>query len=236
MPGHTGISIDDDMHDGPVDYSSFDYQHVTYQHESGGGNSGRTTIKTSVEPLQGAGGLDVNEVAELVGYNFEARFAGDGYGALFSGDQLAGSAEYRGAFGVNLPASTQPLIENQGATGQSTIFDEDDGGSVTTATAFTDDDPAILEMFDIDLFGPYADTASGTGGGGGLTRVDRFKNWRAVTGRGPVLDAEDELAVVSRQVKNQMGVNIDGRVTVNLIWDVAEIDDAGARFSVPENR
>jgi hypothetical protein len=57
--------------------------------------------------------------------------------------------------------------------------------------------------------------------------------WRQVTGRGPVLDSNDDIGVNSRLVVNDSIIGCVGQVRAHLVWDVAEVDDAGRAFSVP---
>jgi len=215
-----------------VDYSDFAVQMVTLEPQmipplQQGANIKRVI---NIEPLKGRGGLSNNEVAELVYLETAAYIEPE----TELGDQdVASTTELRGVVGVNLPADRSGLPRGSTATldEQADFYETqavDDtafqGGSIT--------DNAYFQHFKTQGIIPFDDEAGGPGGGA----VDHFhaeKYWRELTGRGPVLDQNDDVSVNSVLVADDSAVNVQGSITLTMHWDVAETDDAGRRFSVP---
>jgi len=59
-------------------------------------------------------------------------------------------------------------------------------------------------------------------------------NYREIVGRGPVLDSSDDLTAVYDLEGEDVIVTFLGDISIQLIWDVAEVSDAGRAFSVPD--
>lgn len=226
--------------DEPTDYSSFEYQHVQYAHKERGNNSGRSTVTNSVEVLPNSGGLDVNEVAELVAVRIQAQVYGDDFGDV--ADTAQGHLDFRGVMGANLNDVSDQIQGNRTETTDlnklsepGTTLETDDGADPISSIFGHDKDEVFL-TYSAGNDTPFSSDAGGVGGGGGSTHTtDETVNFRELYGRGPVLDSADDITFVSTLVKSQVSATAEGIVRVTLVWDIAETDDAGRRFAVPSD-
>jgi len=237
MPHVTGH---DGMEAGPADYSDFEYQHVnidnTVEQPINNGNV-RVAFGTDFDVLGGLGGLDSNEVAELVYSELQVTLEPEDEG----GEQdTATSVETRGIFGANL----QP--------GAGMVIDPDVSGFVTEETtpaidprgvdadsAFSDltqnTEDGIFQHFQNRAVFPFQGDAGGNGGGAVEAPAVYEKNWRQLTNRGPVLDSNDNLTVNNVVVAGNTQIGFESNVRLHLVWDTATVNDAGRAFSVPSD-
>lgn len=220
-----------------VDYSSFEYQHVLFQHDqnrasAGGSNSGLTQTVSGIEPLEDRGGLDTNEVAELVAImDPQVVVGGDNFEDETNNE--VGAIDFRGAFGVDLDAETDQVFDSP-FENDATELNEEDGGTVRSSFANYKTDPALLHSFNVTASTGYRDSASGTGGGGNDHTVTfDHKPYRQLTGRGPVVDSSDDMTLVSTVIKNNVSYVAECSYRASLVWDIASVDEAGRRFGIP---
>jgi len=217
-----------------TDYSDFEYQHFDFEHNIPAGpsdNNTRSEARGDLTPLEGIGGLDVNEVAELVAVELQARIELENE----EGNQSKPSAvEFRGAMGANLP--------NEGGIGSSQIGKEVDGEIIVdrNGESFarfnnTVVEDRIFQLFNADAGFPFDDDVNGNGGSGFTDNFYAVKNFRNLTGRGPVLDSSDDISVISTLNASDQAAGVAGHVRASLIWDTAEVSDAGRAFSVPSD-
>lgn len=225
-----------------IDYSSFNYQHAQLLHGQGTNtNSGRSTIAANLEPLQSEGGLDVNEVAELVAMRVQVRVAADDFAD--AGDTAQGNIEFRGVLGANLDSASDLLEPTDPGRNELNVI----GGSVDATgngNIIEDVNEAELRInghakdevfyhFQAINDTPFSSDAGGVGGGGGFAENTEVVNLRDLYGRGPILDSGDDLSFVSSVIKNQVNAGAEATLRVTFVWDVSTVDDAGRRFSVP---
>lgn len=219
-----------------VDYSDFEYQLVSveHKHEEGdlsGGNA-LSAIQTYFDPMEGRGGLANNEVAELVAMFVDVSITHD----QNSDDQDVGSeTQFIGVLGANLPAKRDVLPGAPGTTDES--FEEiftttsvsgpsNDGGESRVENA-------IFAPFRVHKTPAFDDQSNGAGGAGGHTTQKIERAFRQLTGRGPVLDSNDEITVVTQLGQDDETIGAQGNVDIHMVWDIAEVSDAGREFSVP---
>jgi len=229
--------MDMDGHTTGTDYSDFEHQYIQSQvaFEGAGnlvGTNQNMEAKLDYEPLEAGGGLDQNEVAELVYFRLS-------YGIEIedeSADQdVATTGEMRGTFGANLPKSRNAFV-NVGQEKSGDVIGAFNGvnedqvrvvGEVTT-------DDRIFTHFKQTSGWPADDQTNGPGSNGATGFRSHEKNYRDVLGRGPVLDSNDDLSFAIGINASDNVLNFIGEVRAQLYWDVAEVDDAGRAFSVPE--
>jgi hypothetical protein len=243
--------------DGPVDYSDFEYQQFAIEHESASpqflsGNTDDTAeINTQAyfefDPLQTKGGLGAGEVAELVYAEIQASVEPEDD----SGEQTDASvAEFRGVFGSDLAPSQETLLLNltQNIEAQSVgtqqggniNIDTDETGNVAPfSPGETQSRDNIFQMFQSYCAlpsdeGSLAESASSASGGSHETQL-YTKNWRELTGRGPVLDSSDSLSAVTRVVAGNSVLSVTGVLRGHLVWDISTVEDVDDRFSVPSD-
>lgn len=226
-----------------ADYGDFDYQHVQYSHKERGANSGRSTMTETVDILPTHGGLDSNEIAELVAIRYEVHVFGDDFGDV--ADTAQGHLDFRGVFGVDLGSVADQLQGNRTETtdlnklseniGAQAALEVDDSADPVSSVFGHDRDEVFLP-FSAGNDTPFSSDAGGVGGGGGSTHtMEGTLNFREMVGRGPVLDSADDIGWVSTLTKSQVSATAEGQVRMTLVWDTATVDDAGRRFSVPSD-
>lgn len=217
-----------------ADYSDYRYQHFDYEHSSQAEadvTNRRSETFASLEPLSTAGGLDQNEVAELVAYELHATIENE---PEEGGDQdVATSIEFRGTFGANLGKNGGIGSSQQGVQVDGEVIDQRESGVLARFNNTTVDD-RIFQLFRADSGYPSDDQANGPGGNASPTDFYVMKKFRDLTGRGPVLDATDDITLNTTLIAGDLNSGVAGHVRVTLIWDVAEVSDAGRAFSLPD--
>lgn len=225
----TGQFVSDDGTD--MDYSDFEYETFSIEHAGNGDPNLNVARAFQWEPLQQIGGLDVNEVAELVYMEISAAIEYEDE----DGDQnLASDAELRGVIGANLDG-VNDLHAHSNSRLQ--VVDEDEvNGTLAGQGGLSDlkNESRIFAPFNAYGSAPATSAANGAGSNGASTVIQTNRNWRGLTGRGPVLDSSDDMSVVARLISGQTAdISVVGSIRGHLVYDTAEVDDAGRAFSVP---
>jgi hypothetical protein len=222
-----------------VDYSDFEYQQIDValrvQPTSSGSNQ-QAAVVYDIEPLGDIGGLANNEVAELA---YMETYAGMEFEDENDDQNVGTAGECRGAVGINLPASDEAFPsdaqQSNPKQAQSTLIQtQNTTESELNANSSVSSDDRFLQLYRAREYPPFDDETTGPGGGGSHDQFFAVKNWRELTGRGPVLDANDDIGISLNVNVGDSIIGVAGNVRCHMIWDVAETDDAGRRFSVPE--
>jgi hypothetical protein len=212
------------------DYAEFEYQVFNIEHSTGRPPTNPLgDIVYNFDPIQEFGGLDNNEVAELVYSEIQVGLETEEE----QGDQTAASSiEARGFFGANLD-STNVLIQNSENTVD--VVDTNGQNLLVGQNGGTRSRDEIFQPYQVHGTQPFDGIADGTGGGGNLDDQTFIKNWRELVGRGPVLDSNDNLAVAERLIAGDKApdTTVRSQIRGHLVWDIAEVNDAGRQFSVP---
>jgi hypothetical protein len=220
-----------------IDYSSFEYQHVLQsltldEGDDGGSANPRAVLVSDFEPLGKIGGLDVNEVAELVYY--ELQLAHEVEGEDPGGQTNSSHMETRGTFGINLPANKSggTFVQDGNTPSSNDLVEVNNINEDNVQIGLRgNNDSQMLQQFM-----NYSTTGfdGSKGGGGGYTPNQTYhKNFRQLTGRGPVLDHNDDMTIAQLFVCSDTILQNVSQIRASMVWDVAETDDAGRRFSVP---
>lgn len=221
MP-HVATHDGDDM---DIDYSAFEHQSLQFEHAATGADA-NSRFLSAIDPLEDRGGLDGDQVAELVGMTVTVTCGPDNLNDLIGQDQAEGSFEARGVFGSDLSLEDQEegwnRVEDESA--------EQGSGFVFGATR---SDSAIFDQFNVAGMVGFSDAAAGAGGGGTYAYQRYTVNMRDLFGRGPVLDAADTLSLAVTIVKNNVAADVESTVRYKLIWDTATIEGDRRQFSVP---
>lgn len=231
---HIGMSVNPDGMD-TVDYSDFEYQQTTFavEHDENNFTSGSVAsqVQQEIGVLESIGGLDNNEVAELVYVEVDATIRHD----LAGPDQDVGSETIlRFAFGANFPVGTQFLPRSNSQQGPSQTINSvggiNEAGVIEEGSDVSEDRIFVRgEMNKVPAF----DDVDGPGGGAGSAPYVKERDYRNTTGRGPVLDRSDDLTVQIGFQQDDEVIGATATIDVHMIWDVAETSDAGRRFSLP---
>lgn len=190
-----------------VDYSDFEYDQfllTTSQDEDGNG-----TIVADFEPLSQQGGLRPNQVAEIV--YIELNVAGTAAEADGGGDSLD-TIEQRGTFGINLSEDSDVTSGSGGLEGEGEVVN----GELVNNNVRQHTKPEVLI--------PYRVVSQN-----GAIHERDFRN---LTGRGPVIDANDDLTAVHTSV-SETAESTDFALQIHVVYDLFEIDDSRTAFSVP---
>jgi len=178
-----------------------------------------TDVVVQLEPFRRRGGLDNDEVAELVHMRLAISYGSD---QLSSGQVFEG--ETRGVFGGNLDIEDIPAGYNDGNPNQYKTVDGNIFGGGTQEFKVADvDETGILATWDV-----FASE-------GGPANVIFEDNYRDKFGRGPVFDASDELTAAFRVISSD-GTQAPGDfgLRAQLHWDTATVDGVRNSFSIPE--
>jgi hypothetical protein len=221
-----------------VDYSSYEYQQVSFRPQVEGPDDDTTFIGfTNTDLLSTIGGLDSNEVAELVGFHREVTIQLRDFQSDASVVQGAFDLEF--AFGANLDSATDVISTFQNRDGEVTEIDSQNVNQdilVGGTNAYVKD-----EVFDFGSFcyQPTSVSIEGNEGVGGTGSgspavLERDFMMRQSLGAGPVLDSADEISLAFAIEKDNAEVGeLELVANYHLIWDVATVDDAGRRFGIP---
>jgi len=234
------VNMDFDESSPGTDYSDFEYQQTSIAMEVGAGSTSNPRVQAiyDVPILDEVGGLDNNEVAELVYLETHAIVEIEDEQA----DQdVATTGETRGVVGINLPESREGLPD-PAATGNTnrlnaTVVDVD-SDQTEDALNFQGDtrvEDRFLQMYHTAFGLPFDDEANGPGGAGFMEAFHAEKDYRSLTGRGPVLDNTDEMNIGIALTVSDKTATATGTVRTHMVWDIAETSDAGRRFSVPND-
>lgn len=206
------------MGDHSSEYSDFQHETINFAFEIAGDNS---NYEVNVQPLNERGGLDSDEVAEIVGFKSTALINGDGETGGYN-------KEFRGAFGANL---TYPAdIPGSGAGGT-----PENNNNLIKSVETQSGTLAACEVSGVQENG-ILDTWETFIGGGSTGMIDsRFIDLREVYGRGPVLDTTDELSVLAAVI-SESGSTLaaEGIYRTHLIYDIATVEGVRNEFSLPE--
>lgn len=222
-----------------VDYADFRYQQgdalLKMSKGSDADNPDRLVGAVDFEPLQGSGGMAPNQYAELV--YLEANIYVDRALQEDETNQSQLSSTFAtAAVGSNLDSRNDlPEYSNVGADGEILLDkDEDDSQSEPFIAQTTQTNDAVFGTLQLTNSAAFIDKTNSLGGGGSSESGNLERNFRALTGRGPVLDQNDDLSVVISAVANNNINDLQIHVQLYAIWDIAETDDAGRRFSVDQ--
>lgn len=223
--------------DDSTDYSDFEYQQgqISLRQTPADAEQGaRTKASFSIEPLAPQGGLDNNEVVELVYFDMQLDIEYDDETA----DQgVSTYTETRAIFGANFPSDTSQLeLEptRDEVDGTVSIFDTNGfPENEVSASHRSRSDDRIFQTMRATGNPPFDDTTSGPGGGSTTTHDRVSKNWRDLVGRGPVLDSSDDLSWAVAVITGDLLIECTAVIRYHMVFDVAEVSDAGRAFSVP---
>jgi hypothetical protein len=217
---------------GETDYSDFEYEQIQFGHgiEPDGSDSNLAyEDHIDFDPLGQAGGLDNNEVAEIVYHELHVSLE---FEDADVNQSIATDGEVRGVFGANLP----PNLTLDSDIGTQQFRDDTSpveirGGTVAQNLVDVTNDNRIFQIFNA-RGGPSANSSGGRSNP--TENVEKYeKNWRALTGRGPVLDANDSLSINAFMTVGNCVTPTFSDVRGHIVYDIATVDDATREFAVP---
>lgn len=234
MSMHTG-GMDGSM---PESYSDMEVEafNVVFQDDTDPANntapSSLSTANINWEPKDEKGGLDHNEVVELVAWDYSLGMTFEGSDNAGDYDLLPGSISLRGAFGANLG-----LDDELNAVGESfDIQRENERGSSGNLgiSAQLQDDQGVFDAFLINVFQPYLDSGTGYAAGGSVQTVQRENNYHEDHGiRGPVLDENDDIGFVASMNREKVTPPTEIEAQGYVWYNVMEIEGVRNDYEIP---
>lgn len=228
------VTVTGDTMEREVDYSSYEYQQVQLQVDAQNVPNGNINIDgfANQSVLETRGGLDTNEVAELVAIHRSVHIEPDDYDE--DSPISPGGYEFRGVFGNDLEGEAEQFITPP-AVGSDGITDVNGmAENQTSADSFGNNQSAVFDFWDLQFGAPFASDAAGNAGGGSYNVLERTLPLRKWYGAGPVMDSGDNVGINATLVSNDAAIGeLTGTYKANLVWDIAEVDDAGSRFGIP---
>ena len=231
------------MHMGGSDegstFTDFEYQHTSFSiGHFGQPNDANILYSNRVEPLESRGGLESDEVAELVALRGYHQAGLDDIGDPATENSAPGSTETRGVLGVNL--AEQETIEDGTNLTESTKYEEVIRGNGTAGgdangDTFNIDEPGVFWHFDYAFQPAFLDNANGVGGGAAsaATFGPETINYRQLFGRGPVVDTTDEIVGLTRMINSRQEYNVEAVGRYTFVWDVSTVEGQRKQFSLP---
>lgn len=183
-----------------------------------------------VEPLADTGGLNQNELAELVAYRLVGSVSTEGSADVADYSTFPNTLQYRGVLGANL----DPNNLTNGPDDDITAGPADG----TQFVAFSEDHAEVWQDFMMQYEVPFIDTGNGIGGGGsvhtsgmGLTHLIEDLGVR-----GPFIDATDDIGVAVAQIAelaSEIDVKPEPTVVADLYWDTHTVEGRRSDFDPP---
>lgn len=198
-----------------LSYADFEVQNFVKDIQGTLGGATASTAQRDDFEAAGPGGLDHNEVAELVTMYRHHAVEIKSTGGTGADATSPGSWNSSYSLGVNMEdeedITSDDIIRSAGVT-----FHQTDRANQLDASY---------------LAGhvPYQDVASSSGGGGsGANHAARFVNFRHNYGRGPVIDSNDDLTIRMDVEKTAAGADtvVEGRTYGQLTWLIHEVPTA----------
>jgi hypothetical protein len=225
-------------HSGSMDYSDFKYQQIGAGAAQEANTDSDTAFSFAIayDVLDDNGGLEQNEVAELVSFRLFADLDIEDEQA----DQDVGTTvECRGAFGANvnsrrdIPDSNAPGGTEAKNTEILRVINQSEA-DVAARPGKSQVKDEVFSFYQTRAALPFDDQTNGPGGGAAFQPFTREKHYRQESGRGPVLDSTDDIGIVGKLISSDAVIGTGVRINLELVWDVAEVSDAGRAFSVPD--
>lgn len=190
-------------------WEDLEKQHILRQYSADAGNGFFEEAAVNFDP---AGGLERDEIAELVAFERHGIFA------FLSNESQADTVEgmWELSFSPDAELTFDPFLANRPGE------EADAFGSGTDIVASVESDsPDVLYFSRPHQTGTFADNANGTGGSGSIHMDHGDVNYREMYGAGPTADRHDTLY---EHVSVQPSANVVGTLYVHysLYWDILE--------------
>lgn len=216
--------------DPDADYTNFEYEHHEVSaHPDGPTGTGEAFINYSADPLADRGGLESDEVAEVVAILATVDAIDD---TGVSGTTPA-RVNWGATFGIDLAEEEVPVASarDPGELGTNDAgFDADSGASSFALRSVIN--PAVLYSLTGDVISPQVEgTGAGSGGTDDQYTVERL--YRQMVGRGPILDPTDSLDWWVHVAIENVAQDLHLHLSQTTVYDVATVDESRRKFSLP---
>jgi len=211
-------------------YGELEFQQLSAFFSQDGGNADEEVeVFKNVEPVEPQG-LDNDEIAELVYMDVE-------YAVVIRDDSTdnnqteLGNAIAEYSIEVN-PGNRDGQILNLTANGDA--FTDGENLATGDGALFEDDEPGRLFFGLQAVTAGFSSGAEGRGGGTDAGESSRFQqHFRDTYGRGPAVDANDDLGVFMEIDNDNVTAGINIQMTAQLVWDVHTVEGQRGQFALP---
>lgn len=222
-----------------TDYTDFEYEHTHIETQfADPTGAGVADLTFSIDPLEDRGGLESDEVAELVGLWYQAQLYSATNLDLTDPATQSNSFRARVGFGANIEIGEEfpPSIDTADVVGvlgaNTSSYDDADADSSFDLIATTE--PGLFWMDFMAAQAYEFDDAGGYAIPGSEMRAAGSRFYRQKLGRGPIIDPTDTLNFLI-EMDNSGNQDWNPRVEIlqTTIWDVAAQEGRRQQFSVP---
>lgn len=215
--------------DAEVQYTSYRYEHQEFASDfTDQTGAGVGEVHYETEALAERGGLENDEIAELVALWATISFTDDG--ELISPIITDMTAD----FGLNL-SELERVGEQDAVSGTlvTNTAEFDDDAADSTLQLQTVVEPGVLWHVHLDPQGGIKDTGNNTISQGSTVLWQTHRAYRELLGRGPIVDPTDSLDAWVQVGVNGLNHEPHVKIRQTLVWDVSTVDARRAEFSLP---
>lgn len=213
-------------------YGGLEFQQLSGNITIDAGNADDTIEAFSnVEPVEPQG-LDNDEIAELVDIevltllNVRTDSTDDNQTEL-------GSIQSEFSIEVN-PGTRDGQLLNLTADGAPFQTIEGNEAALGGNQLFEDDEPGRLYFGYLAAPTGFSSGAEGRGGDGDRGEVERYqRNYRDSFGRGPAVDANDDLGVFIEVDNDNVTAEVNAQMTAQMAWDIHTVEGQRGQFHLP---
>lgn len=216
-------------------FSDFEHENVCIEWNSNTGDFERG-VAADWNPFDNRGGLDSDEIAELVALQVQGQAQTDGDGS--GDDNIIANVEIKGGLGFNIDYGDLACAPPTNLAGGA--FPSEEANEVLQEDALDEDGDAgsagsvkVGQTDETGLIYPFAVGFSASSGYDSYPILNDVVNYRELYGRGPVIDATDDWSLRLYHVQN--GTEVAGELALNIrpVWDVSTVEGVRSRFSLP---
>lgn len=218
-----------------VTFSDFDHENVSIEWNSNTGDFERG-VSVDWEPFDSRGGLESDEIAELVAVQIQGQAALDGGGDADS--VIDANFEIKGGVGFNIDYGDLPFQVPTNLAGGAFPTTTDNEVSQTDALDEAGDAGSagsvrIGQTDEQGLVYPFSVSASASSGFDAYEITNDVINYRDQYGRGPVVDATDDWSLRLYHIQNGNAVAGEMALSIRAVWDISTVEGVRSRFSLP---
>lgn len=210
-------------------YGGLEFQQLSANANLQPGNANEDVeVFSNVEPVEPQG-LDNDEIAELVHMDVVYALHIRGDSTDDNQTEIGNSiAEY--SIEVN-PGNRDGQILNLTADGDP--FQQTEGPVANGGQLFEDDEPGRLFFGLLTAQPAFSSGAEGRGGGAQSDNERYTLNYRNTHGRGPAVDANDDLGFFMEIGNDNVTSGITAQMTAQLVWDIHTVEGQRGQFHLP---
>jgi len=212
-------------------YGGLEFQQISVELSQDGGNADQPVEAFSnIEPVEPQG-LDNDEIAELVDievvYILFVRSNSVNENQTEQGNVL-------GEFAIEVNPGTRDGTLPQLTTDGSPFQNGENRETLDNEFIYEDDEPGRLFFAEVGVPAGFSSGGEGRGGAGDEGESHRYqKNYRNDYGRGPAVDANDDLGVFCEIGNENVTSEVQIKMHAQLAWDIHTVEGQRGQFHLP---